>query len=182
MFAALTVFLEGAKAALMAASDFQDGWYKEPPEKGLRAMARVYAGWCVSQSFYLQELDKTALGFPSLEEFLVGFWESLFLPADANNLLAMIATWQAGDISDNPLYHGDCTKALGAIKAQALVMPCRTDLYFPPQDNEIEVACMPKATLKIIESVWGHFAGGPGLSYLDGAAIDGALKKFISAP
>jgi len=43
------------------------------------------------------------LGYSSLEDFLVGFWEGFFLQKDANNLLAMLWNWQNGDISDNEL-------------------------------------------------------------------------------
>ena len=57
----------------------------------------------------------------------------------------MLWTWQNGDISDNELYNGDFKKALGAIKAKAYVMPGQTDLYFPPEDSQFEVANMPNA-------------------------------------
>ena len=46
------MFLEGVKSALTADAAFKDGWYDEPPAKGLRAAARVYAGWGFSQAFY----------------------------------------------------------------------------------------------------------------------------------
>ena len=59
----------------------------------------------------------------------------------------MVWTWQHGDISDNEIYGGDFVKALGAIKAKAYVMPGQTDLYFPPEDSEFEVANMPNAEL-----------------------------------
>jgi len=114
------VFLEGVKAALTADDAWQGGWYEKPPTKGLRAMGRVYAGWGFSQAFYREKLD-LKLGFASLEDFLVGFWEGLFLGRDADNLLAMLWTWQKGDISANELYSGDFERALGAIKARAIV-------------------------------------------------------------
>jgi homoserine O-acetyltransferase len=50
------VFLEGVKAALTADSSFQDGWYEKTPSKGLRAVARVYAGWGFSHAFYWNEV------------------------------------------------------------------------------------------------------------------------------
>ncbi|MDS1136265.1 alpha/beta fold hydrolase [Nitratireductor indicus] len=175
------VFLEGVKAALTADATFKEGWYEKKPERGLRAMARVYAGWGFSQSFYRQELDLNTLGYSSLEDFLVSFWEGFFLPKDANNLLTMLWTWQNGDISANELYGGDFKKALGAIKAKAYVMPGRTDLYFPPEDSEIEVGHMPNATLIPIESVWGHFAGGPGTSPVDVAFLDEKLKELLAS-
>ena len=75
----------------------------------------------------------------------------------------MVRTWQNADISLNDKYNGDFARALGAIKARAIVMPGRTDLYFPPEDNETEVSMMPNAELRPIESIWGHLAGGPRL-------------------
>lgn len=175
------VFLEGVKAALCADAAWENGRYKEKPEKGLRAMARVYAGWGFSQDFYRAELDLKAMGFSSLEDFLVAFWEGFFLPKDANNLLTMARTWQQGDISDNTLYKGDYKKALGAIKAKAYVMPGSTDLYFPTADSEIEVANMPNAELTPIPSIWGHFAGGPGINQDDVKFIDDKLKELLAS-
>lgn len=175
------VFLEGVKAALTADDAFQNGWYKEKPGKGLRAMARVYAGWGFSQAFYRQRLDIEAMGYSSLEDFLVAFWEGIFLPRDPNNLLTMLWTWQHGDISDNELYNGDFGKALAAIEAKAYVMPGKTDLYFPPEDSEIEVAGMPNAKLIPIPSIWGHFAGGPGTNPEDVKFIDAKLKELLDA-
>lgn len=52
----LQVFLEGIKGALTADSLFQDGWYEKIPSKGLRAAARVFAGWGFSQAFYWNEV------------------------------------------------------------------------------------------------------------------------------
>lgn len=175
------VFLEGVKAALQADAAFADGFYTAPPQRGLRAAARVYAGWGLSQTFYRSEGDLRRLGYASLEDFLVGFWEGWLLAKDANNLLAMLWTWQNGDISNNPLYGGDYAKALGAIKAKAIVMPASTDLYFPPEDSAIEVSHMPNAELRIVETDWGHFAGGPGTSPDDIAVLDAALKELLAA-
>ena len=175
------VFLEGVKAALTADAAWNHGWYKEKPEKGLRAMARVYAGWGFSQAFYREQLDIKTLGYSSLEDFLVAFWEGFFLPKDANNLLAMLWTWQNGDISANPKFGGDFDKALGAIKAKALVMPGSTDLYFPPEDSQYEVSKMPNAEYRPIPSIWGHFAGGPGTNPVDVKFLDNSLKELLAS-
>ena len=175
------VFLEGVKSALTADAAFQEGWYERPPNKGLRAMARVYAGWGFSQAFYWQRMFESEMGYSSLEDFLVGFWEDLFLPRDANNLLAMLWTWQNGDIGRTPGFDGDTERALRAITARAIVMPAEKDLYFPPEDNEWEVTHMPNAELRVIPGVWGHFAGG-GLDddQTDTRFIDDALKELLA--
>ncbi|MBR9653513.1 alpha/beta fold hydrolase [Thalassovita aquimarina] len=173
------VFLEGVKAALRADAAWENGRYTSKPEKGLRAVGRVYAGWGLSQTFYREELDLKALGYASLEDFLIGFWEGFFLPKDANNLLTMAWTWQNGDISDNELYNGDFKAALGAIKAKAYVMPGSTDLYFPPEDSQNEVENMPNAEFVPVPSIWGHFAGGPGTNPEDVKFIDEKLKELL---
>lgn len=42
----------------------------------------------------------------------------------------MLYTWQAGDCSDQEPYNGDFDAAMKGIKAKALVLPGKTDLYF----------------------------------------------------
>jgi homoserine O-acetyltransferase/O-succinyltransferase len=172
------VFLEGVKAALTADGAFQEGWYEKPPTRGLRAMARVYAGWGYSQAFYWEELY-TQLGYSSLEDFLVGFWEGFFLKKDANNLLTMLWTWQHGDLGATPGFDGDLERALAAIRARAIVMPAEKDLYFPPEDNAYEVRHMPNAEFRVIPGVWGHFAGG-GVNPTDTKFIDDSLKELLA--
>ena len=173
------VFLEGVKAALTADPAWQDGWFATPPTRGFHAMGRVYAGWGLSQAFYREE-EWRKLGFSSLEDFLVGSWEANFRRRDANDLLAMLWTWQHADISANELYDGDMDKALGAIVADALVMPCETDLYFTVEDNRREVARMPQAELRPIPSIWGHRAGNPAQNPADAKFLDDAVKELLA--
>ncbi|WP_119071328.1 alpha/beta fold hydrolase [Rubrobacter indicoceani] len=173
------VFLEGVKAALTADEAWRNGWYTGQPTKGLRAMARVYAGWGFSQAFYWERVYE-GLGFTSLEDFLVGFWEGFFLDdRDANNLLAMLWTWQNGDISRTPGFEGSYEDALATIRARALVMPAEKDLYFPPEDEAYAVERMPNAELRVIPGVWGHFAGS-GMNEADTKFIDDALRELLA--
>lgn len=46
-------------------------------------------------------------------------------------MLVMLHTWQAGDVSDQEPYDGSFEAAMKGIKAKALVLPSKTDLYFP---------------------------------------------------
>ena len=173
------VFLEGVKAALTADAAFEGGWYDGPPTTGLRAMARVYAGWALSQAFY-RERVYLEQGYSSLEDYLIAFWEGNYVGKDANDLLAMLWTWQNADIGATPGFDGNLEAALGAIGAKAIVMPGQTDLYFPPEDNEYEVSCMPNAELRPIPSIWGHFAGS-GRNPEDVRFIDDALRELLAA-
>lgn len=173
------VFLEGVKAALTADEAWKDGWFAAQPVRGFQAFGRVYAGWGLSQAFYREEVWRT-VGYSSLEDFLVASWEAGFRRRDANDLLAMLWMWQHADISANELYRGDLKKALGAITADAIVMPCETDLYFTVEDNRREVAQMPRAELRPIPSIWGHRAGNPVLSPPDAKFIGDATRELLA--
>jgi len=172
------VFLEGLRAVLTLDAAWNSGDYDSQPVAGIRAFARVYAGWGFSQPFYKQALYRQ-MGFGSLEEFLTGFWEKRFLRRDANNLLSMLGTWQLNDVGATPGFGGSLERALGSIKARAMVMAGQTDLYFTPEDVEAEAALIPGARFKAIPSVWGHQAGN-GLNPADSAFIDAELKALLA--
>lgn len=154
------VFLEGIRATLTADPAWQGDRFTAKPERGLRAFARVYAGWALSQAFYRQHIYRQ-IGYESIEDFLVRDWEASFLRRDAGNLLSMIETWKRSDISDNDLYHGDLDRALASIRAATLIMPGSTDLYFTAEDSQSEAKRIPKAIYRPIPSIWGHRAGNP---------------------
>jgi homoserine O-acetyltransferase len=170
------VFLEGVKAALTADCAWAEGEYTSPPAVGIRAFSRVYAGWFASQSFFRQGLH-SAFGNDVEDTFSLA--EQVFGRFDANDLLAMLATWQAADLGAHPNFGGNLATALAAIRPRAFVMPSQTDLYFPPEDNEIEVAQMPNAELRVIPSVWGHLAGG-GMNPDDSAWLNEQLEELLA--
>jgi homoserine O-acetyltransferase len=171
------VFLEGVKAALTADAAFAGGWYESPPLKGISAFSRVYAGWVYSQDFY-REREHVKMGLQTIDE-VFRFSEARYQSRDANDLLAMLWSWQQADIAAIPRFNGDFGAALAAIRARAIVMPSETDLYFRVRDNEIEVGQMPNAELRPIPSIWGH-AAGRGANPVDNAFIDAALRELLT--
>jgi homoserine O-acetyltransferase len=174
------VFLEGVKAALMADPTWQGGHYTLPPSAGLKAFGRVYAGWAYSQTFFRDGLYRQ-LGYATPAELLAG-WEADHLAWDANDLLAMLWTWQQADVSQHPAFQGNFSRAMEAITARAVVMPCVTDLYFPVADSSEEVRLMPNAQLRVIYSEWGHCAGGPGRNPEDTTFLENAMKTLLAQP
>jgi len=121
---------------------------------------------------------------------------------DADDLLVLARMWQMGDVGlvgpqtqakeeaevegqvlaqmggpipDDGLYQ----KALAGIQAKVLLMPCRTDQYFPPEDSEIEMQHLQHGTLAVIESTWGHVAGG-GLNPKDTEFMNGQIARFLN--
>lgn len=84
------VFLEGVKSAILSAkrvssagsckgestaAEAYTAWTEEERTAGLKAMGRVYAGWGFSQAFYREKVYESALGYKSLEDFMLNFWE-----------------------------------------------------------------------------------------------------------
>ena len=115
-----------------------------------------------------------------LDDFLVRFWEATYLRRDPADLLSMLDTWIASDISDNPVHQGDLTAALGAITARTIVMPSTTDLYFTETDSAADVALMPNAELRPIRSIWGHRAGNPMQNPEDEAVLRQAVADILA--
>ena len=171
-------FLEGPKAALVESVDFHDGEYTEPAKRGVRAFGRAYSAWALSQEWFRQHCWER-MGFKSVEDFLKAYWDDMGL--DANDLLCLLRTWQQGDIS---VYHdedkGDLVKALGRIKAKVLLMPSRTDTYFPPEDNVEELKYLKEGKLRVIESIWGHMAGGGGGTLEDNEFVKQQIADFLA--
>lgn len=172
------VFVDGLANVLKTSADWNGGRYTKSPVQGLRAMARAYAGWGMSPAWYRERLW-TQLGFSTREEFVVGFLEQFFLKLEANNSLAQFETWKTHNVGDTPGFEGDYRAALAAVQARILVMPCRTDLYFPPEDAEEEARCLRHGLFKPIESTWRHWAGF-GIDEADRLFIDTALKELLA--
>ncbi|EIW76057.1 alpha beta hydrolase fold protein [Coniophora puteana RWD-64-598 SS2] len=174
-------FLEGPKAALAASKDFDNGHYKSVPQHGIRAFGRAYSAWAYSQTWFREHHYLHNNTYTDLHTFLREEWEAGFLNGwDANDLLVLLATWQTGDVSlirDS----GDLPRALGAIKARGLIMPCRTDLYFTPEDSIEEMKHLKNARLVIIESIWGHMAGG-GSNEVDDKFMQEEVRRFLEEP
>jgi homoserine O-acetyltransferase len=170
------VRLEGAKSAIMADSAWNGGHYETPPELGLKAIARHWASWGVSQEWWRRETYRE-LGFDTIEAWLLDA-EASWLTRDANNVLWQAKMWQRHNVGDTPGYDGDFERALRAIRARVLFMPSETDLYFPVADAEAESRLIPEATLVSIPSIWGHGAGagrGPG----DAEFLNHAIAEFL---
>ena len=183
------VFLEGVKAALTGGDSFKGGFYDAKPEDNLRRTGRVYAGWGFSQAFFWDRVYTDMghshrlgvdLAFPTLEDFLVQYWEGHFLDRrDVNDLLSMLWTWQHGDIGQTPGFDGDHVKALQSIKAKLIAMPAVKDLYFPPEDEEYASQYIPNGEVRVIPGVWGHFAGS-GDCAVDRKWIDDVIRELLA--
>jgi homoserine O-acetyltransferase len=172
------VFLKGLKAVLHADANWRDERCTRPPERGLRAFGRVYAGWAYSEEFFRENLYR-ALGFPTIEALLES-WESDHLRFDANDLMSMLDTWQVADVGANGEFHGNTELALTAIQARTLLLPCSTDRYFSALDNHREAQWIRDCEVRTLESPFGHCALSPGRVQRDMDFLNGCIESLLS--
>lgn len=159
------------------------------PQKGIKAFARTYAAWLTSAAWFRdREWSRGSFGFDSLEAWMSAR-EDGYVVWDAQDLLALARMWQLGDIG---LVASGATKELGyaipddaalhdalkSIRARVLLMPCRSDQYFPPEDSELEAQYLENATVDVIESTWGHIAGG-GANPKDAEFMNERIGRFL---
>ncbi|MGU3577017.1 alpha/beta fold hydrolase [Brucellaceae bacterium C25G] len=172
------LFFDSVRAAIQLDAGFNQGFYTTQPYNGLRVAARIYAAWGFSQRFFREHLDEKVLGYASLDDFLIDFWEGWFLKRDANNILSHLWTGQHADISANETYKGNIEKALSNIQADTIIMPASSDLYFPVEDAAWEASQIPKAELRVLDSAWGHVAG-EGMNDQDTEVIEKAINELL---
>ena len=150
------VRLESAMSALKADPDWNEGNYTSAPVRGLVAWADHWTAWIYSQEWWRREMYKPQ--FPSADS-VIQYARAQWRQADPNNLISQAITWQRHNVGDTPGFDGDVRRALRAIKAPMLYMPCKTDLYFPLGDAEYESHFIRRVELVPIPSLWGHIAG-----------------------
>ena len=170
------VRLEGAIRALAADAAFAGGRYTSPPTKGLEAWSTHWVGWVWSQEWWRRELFKPQ--FATVDEVLASRI-ARDRGRDANNLISQARTWQRHNVGDTPGFHGDHERALRAIQARVLYMPCETDLYFPLGDARYEHQFLSDAELAPIPSLWGHSAGSGG-NAADNDFLNARIRAFLS--
>jgi homoserine O-acetyltransferase len=146
----------------------------------LHTFARIYASWAASQAFYRERIYRE-LGYADLEDYLQRAWEPSYRRRHPADLLAMLRTWLANDVS-LARHAGDLKAALGSIRARTLVLASATDLYFTPEDCAADAAAIPGARFETIPSIWGHRAGNPYQNPADARFIRTALDELMSAP
>ena len=151
------LFTDTLVDAITSDPGFNGGYYESPSNvrQGLLRHAKMFAvmGW--STEFYQQGRPR-ALGFSSIDDFIINFMSSYFCVMDPNDLICMAWKWQRGDVSR--MTGGNLEEALGRITAKTFVMPIDTDMFFPPQDCEAEQKMIANSQFRPLRSIDGHLA------------------------
>jgi len=170
------LFLEGVASALKADQAFAGGAYKTPPVSGLEAFARVCASWAYSQAFFRDGLYEQ-LGFASIDA-LVEYWIDDHLNQDANDLLTQLHTWQHADVLRYREEQAATDTGSVTLSCPGILMPSSTDLYFTEADARIDAEILG-AQLIVLNSDYGHIAGGPGRLPNETNAIFAAVESLL---
>lgn len=173
------LFTDTLVEAITSDPGFNKGFYSSPAavREGLARHAKLWTvmGW--SPEFFQANRHK-ALGFSSMDDFVLNFMGAYFSVMDPNDLLCMAWKWQRGDVSRHT--GGDLRAALGRITAKTFVMPMSSDMFFPPADCQAEWRLIRNAEFRPIETLDGHLA----LFGADAGAvgqIDQHLKELLAA-
>jgi homoserine O-acetyltransferase len=169
------VFLEALKASLRADVHWRDDACAQIPTKGLRAFVRIYLGWAYSEVFFREQRYRE-LGFPTLEA-LFESWDHDHLRFSANDLMAMLESWQCADVGACEEFAGDTRAALRAIEARTMLLPCSSDRYFSVSDSQTEAMCIRDCEVRVLDSPFGHCALSPGkvarhMEFLEQCLVD----------
>jgi homoserine O-acetyltransferase/O-succinyltransferase len=175
------LYVETLKDAIKSDPAWDGGWYETPHavREGLSRHARQWALMGLSPEF-LKADGWRAVGFSSLDDFLLNFLYASFLPMDPNNLLCMARKWQDADVSRHT--NGDLNSALGRITAKMVVMPINSDLFFLTADCAAEQQLIAGSQLNILRTSWGHiglFGLDPSYMRQLDAALAGLLAQTV---
>ena len=152
---------------------YLDGKYTENPVDGIRRAALIYFPW-LSSDEYLVSLDTAA--YEAAKKAAGEAWVKVW---DANSMLSRYRASRNFDASVP--FGGDMMKALGQIKARALLLPSMTDRTIPGYlTRELYRGIKSAAIYAEIPSIRGHSAGGLPPGTAEYAYISGKIAGFLA--
>ena len=142
---------------------------------GLEAHARFWAATALSPELFRRRAWREA-SFASVDDLVQRLFVDDFAGLDAKDLLSQLGKWARADVARHT--QGDLAAALGRISARTFVIPFSRDGVFPTGDCEAEQELVPESELRIVESVWGHYAWG--ITDDETRQIDGFLTEVLA--
>jgi len=152
---------------------YQNGRYTENPTEGIRRAALIYFPWTTSDEYLinLSEAEYEA-GKKAAGDAWIKVW-------DANSMLWRYYASRNFDASKP--FGGDMMKALGQIKAPALLLPSMTDRTIPGYlTRELYRGIRSHAIYAEIPSIRGHSAGGAPPGTAEYTYVSDKIRTFLS--
>jgi homoserine O-acetyltransferase len=119
--------------------------------------ARFWAATGLSAELYRREAWCDA-GYVSVDDMVRRLFEDDYAARDPADLLCQLGKWRRADVSRQT--GASLPEALGRITARTVVAPFSHDAWFPVADCEEEQRLIGGSRLRVVESVWGHYAWG----------------------
>jgi homoserine O-acetyltransferase/O-succinyltransferase len=142
---------------------------------GARPHAHFWAATALSPELFRREGWREA-GFASVADLVTRLFEEDFAALHPADLLAQLAKWRRADVARHA--GGDLAAALGRITARAVVTPFSHDNVFPAADCRAEQRLIADSSLRIVESLWGHYAWG--ITAAETAQIESVLGELLA--
>jgi homoserine O-acetyltransferase len=142
---------------------------------GTAQHARFWAATALSAELFRREAWREA-GFASVADLVRRLFEDDYGSLDPDDLLAQLEKWRRADVSRHA--DGDLSAALGRISARTVVAPFSHDGWFPVADCRAEQELISNSTLRVVESVWGHYAWG--ITAAETAQIDAIIDELLA--
>ena len=124
---------------------------------GTRQHAHFWAATGLSAEVYRRQAWRGA-GFESVDDLVTRLFEEDYGRFAVADLLCQLAKWRSADVSRQ--LGGDLGAALGRIAARTVVTAFSHDSWFPIEDCRAEQQLIPGSELRVVDSVWGHYAWG----------------------
>jgi homoserine O-acetyltransferase len=142
---------------------------------GTKQHAHFWAATGLSAELFRRELWREA-GFTSVADLVTRLFEEDYGSFEPADLLCELEKWRRADVSRHA--DGDLAAALGRVSARTFVVPFSHDRWFPVADCEAEQRLISNSELRVVESVWGHYAWG--ITAAETEQIDGLLSELLA--
>jgi homoserine O-acetyltransferase/O-succinyltransferase len=154
--------------------DWNDGSYSRNPVRGLRAAAMVFSPWFLSDA-YLE-----SMGSREAYEAALNVMAQAYVGWDATSWMWRYLASREHDASAP--FEGDMSRALGRIRAHALVMPSATDRVLPLFGAHELRDGIERVTYAEIPSIMGHMAQNPAdTTSMEHRFVAAKLAEFLAA-
>lgn len=152
---------------------YNDGKYTENPVEGIRRAALIYFPWTASDEYLI---GLTEAEYEAAKKAAGDRWAKEW---DANSMLSRYNASRNFDVSVP--FGGDTMKALGQVKARALLLPSMTDRTIPGYlTRELYRGLRSPTIYAEIPSIRGHSAGGAPPGTAEYAYISDKIRLFLA--
>jgi homoserine O-acetyltransferase len=142
---------------------------------GTRQHAHYWAATGLSAELFREEGWRGA-GFESLDDLVTRLFEDDYGRFAVADLLCQLGKWRRADISRHT--GRNLGAALGRISARTVVAAFSHDAWFPVADCEVEQRLIAGSELRVVQSLWGHYAWG--ITQAEIAQIDDVLRDLLA--